>query len=89
MRCDLPWAYNLARWALVPGPQALLRERIEPAQERKAGEIAVSGAEGESMFDRQRREMGVRHEMGVHAGQRKELLQHVGMAREYVRSVMF
>ena len=49
-------------------------ERIYPTQRRKSREIPVRGTQRKPMLQRQRGQMRVRHEIGMHTGEREEFI---------------
>jgi hypothetical protein len=51
-----------------------LSQRVYPTQRRKLREIPVRGTQRQAMLQRQRGQMRVRHEIGMHAGEREEFI---------------
>jgi len=51
------------------------RNWIKPAQPLKSGKVAIRGAKGQSVLDRQCSQVSIRHEIAVDAGCGEELTQ--------------
>jgi hypothetical protein len=55
-------------------------EGIQPTQSGKSRKVVVSGAEHQSVLDRQCGQMGIWDEIGVHARRGQKVPEHLGVA---------
>ncbi len=61
-------------------------ERVHPTQPWEAREIAVGGIEREAVLQSQSREISIRHQVGLHARQGKQLAEELGVTFTRLRN---
>jgi len=70
-RLSITWQYLAT---IRPSRSPSQNERVYPTQRRKSREIPVRGTQRKPVLQRQRGQMRVRHEIGMHTGEREEFI---------------
>src|SRR5580693_6175607 len=63
----------------LPASPSSNDQRVDPAQAWEACEIGIGGVELQTVFDRQRSQVRIHHEVAMNAGDRKDRIENLAV----------